>query len=181
MVRYDLNLFEVWKPIPGYDGMYDVSSEGRVWSHRTNKILKPLDNGRGYKTVNLGYNNRHLIHRLVCMTFIQNPDPEHLTEVNHINEDKGDNRSCNLEWCDRKYNLNYGERKNNMIKTLIKKGRIKYPNMTKQEKTYISNQKHHNVHREEDNERMRLYYKEHREEMKEKARINYYKNKKKAE
>ena len=38
MVRYDLNLFEVWKPIPGYEGMYDVSTEGRVWS-QSKRIL----------------------------------------------------------------------------------------------------------------------------------------------
>ena len=178
MVRYDLNLFEIWKPIPGYEGMYDASTEGRIWSRRTNKILTPIENGNGYKGVNLGYNNRQLIHRLVCMTFVPNPDPEHLTQVNHINEDKSDNRSCNLEWCDSKYNLNYGERKNNMLKTLMEKGHIKYPNMTKMEKKQIRNQLYHNAHKEELKEKMRLYYQEHCEELKEKARINY--NKKKA-
>ena len=178
MVRYDLNLFEVWKPIPGFEN-YEISSEGRVWSKKTNKILSVQDNGKGYKLVKLVSNkNRFLVHRLVCLLFIDNPDPEHLTEVNHINEDKGDNRSCNLEWCDRKYNLNYGRRKSKMIETRIRTGNIKYPNMTEKEKTYIRNKIYHNAHKEELKEKHRMYYKEHCEELKEKARINYYKNKK---
>ena len=158
MVRYDLNLFEVWKPIPGFEN-YEISSEGRVWSKRTQKILSFQDNGRGYKLVKLGSNkNRFLVHRLVCLVFINNPDPEHLTEVNHINEDKGDNRSCNLEWCDRKYNLNYGRRKSKMIETRIMTGNIKYPNMSRKEVQHLYNQRYYRLHKEELNEKSRIYY-----------------------
>lgn len=158
MVRYDLNLFEVWKPIPGFED-YEISSEGRVWSKRTQKILSVQDNGRGYKLVKLGSNkNRFLVHRLVCLLFINNPDPEHLTEVNHINEDKGDNRSCNLEWCDRKYNLNYGRRKSKMIETRIMTGNIKYPNMSRKEVQHLYNQRYYRLHKEELNEKSRIYY-----------------------
>lgn len=158
MERYDLNLFEVWKPIPGFED-YEISSEGRVWSKRTQKILSVQDNGRGYKLVKLGSNkNRFLVHRLVCLLFINNPDPEHLTEVNHINEDKGDNRSCNLEWCDRKYNLNYGRRKSKMIETRIMTGNIKYPNMSRKEVQHLYNQRYYRLHKEELNEKSRIYY-----------------------
>ena len=158
MVRYDLNLFEVWKPIPGFEN-YEISSEGRVWSRRTNKILSVQDNGKGYKLVKLGSNkNRFLVHRLVCLLFIDNPDPEHLTEVHHINEDKGDNRSCNLEWCDRKYNLNYGRRKSKMIETRIRTGNIKYPNMSRKEVQHLYNQRYYRLHKEELNEKSRIYY-----------------------
>lgn len=166
MVRYDLNLFEVWKPIQGFDD-YEVSSEGRVWSKKTNRFLSISDNGKGYKCVKLGSDkNRFLVHRLVCMTFNHNPDIVHYTEVNHINEDKGDNRSCNLEWCDRKYNINYGTGKQRSFETRVKIGNIKEENLllTKQEKVFRHNQK---------------YYSEHKEELKEKMRL-YYKNKKKA-
>lgn len=158
MERYDLNLFEVWKPIPGFEN-YEISSEGRVWSKRTQKILSVQDNGRGYKLVKLGSNkNRFLVHRLVCLLFINNPDPERLTEVNHINEDKGDNRSCNLEWCDRKYNLNYGRRKSKMIETRIMTGNIKYPNMSRKEVQHLYNQRYYRLHKEELNEKSRIYY-----------------------
>lgn len=122
MVRYDLNLFEVWKPIPGYEGMYDVSTEGRVWSHKTNRILKQSPNQKGYYRVKMEGKSM-AVARLVCMTFNQNPDPEHLTEVNHINEDKRDNRFCNLEWCDRKYNVNYGTGTQRRLKKAYESGR----------------------------------------------------------
>lgn len=159
MVRYDLNLFEVWKPIPGFEN-YEISSEGRVWSKRTNKILSVQDNGKGYKVVKLGSNkNRFLVHRLVCLLFINNPDPEHLTEVNHINEDKGDNRSCNLEWCDRKYNINYGERKDKWEQTMIENGCIKYPNMSKKDVIHLYNQRYYDIHKEDLKEKFRVYYK----------------------
>jgi hypothetical protein len=63
----------------------------------------------GYKVVTvLGCTLR--VHRLVAEAFIPNPDPEHFNEINHKDENKANNHYTNLEWCDRKYNVNYGTR-----------------------------------------------------------------------
>ena len=88
MVRYDLNLFEVWKPIPGFEN-YEISSEGRVWSRRSQKFLKPSMDRGGYfwvKLCNCGIEKGFLIHRLVMNAFVTNPDPQRLTQINHKNE-----------------------------------------------------------------------------------------------
>lgn len=55
-----------------------------------------------------GVKKRFYVHRLVAEAFIPNPD--NLPEVNHLNEDKTKNCISNLEWCNRKYNINYGSR-----------------------------------------------------------------------
>ena len=76
--------------------------------HKPEIILSPKNNGTGYFIVCLYKNKTHkyyLIHRLVALTFIPNPDS--LPCVNHKDEDKTNNRVDNLEWCDHKYNMNY--------------------------------------------------------------------------
>ena len=88
MVRYDLNLFEVWKPIPGYEGMYDASTEGRIWSHNTNRILKQTPNQKGYYRVRLK-DSLMSVARLVCMTFNQNPDGSRGDKQRETCYDKG--------------------------------------------------------------------------------------------
>ena len=104
---------EVWKDIEGYEGLYQVSNLGRVKSigYKKERILKPAKVGRGYLKVNLCKNSekkQFLVHRLICQTFIHNP--YNLPEVNRRDEDKTNNRVENLEWCDRKYNNNFGTR-----------------------------------------------------------------------
>ena len=127
-LRYmDKKVFEQWKPIVGYEGLYEVSNLGRVKSvERTRKgkcgstcrikekILKPTKNSGGYFKVDLWKNNKRKaceVHRLVAEAFIPNPDPEKYGIINHkIEGDEGKliNTVENLEWCDYDYNNNYG-------------------------------------------------------------------------
>lgn len=113
---------EIWKPIKDYDGLYEVSNYGRVKSLKRNvrantcgirvlpeKILSACKSSCGYKLVVLCENGKHHsinVHRLVAEAFI--PNPNNYKEVNHKDEDKTNNKVENLEWCDRKYNANYG-------------------------------------------------------------------------
>ena len=97
------------KDIKNYEGLYAITPEGEVWSYRNKRFLKPMDNGKGYLYVNLFRDNEkknYLIHRLVGEAYI--PNPENLPEINHKDENKTNNCLQNLEWCDRKYNNNYG-------------------------------------------------------------------------
>lgn len=99
---------EIWKDIPGYEGEYLVSSQGRVMSllGRTPRVLKPRYSKLGYARVSLHAKNDKLVHRLVAITFLGNPD--NLPEVNHIDENPKNNSVDNLEWCTHKDNVNYG-------------------------------------------------------------------------
>ena len=93
-----------------------ISSKGRIFSLNFNKSgeikeLKTTLNKDGHKQITLkfkGKNYSRRIHRLVAEAFI--PNPNCLPQVNHIDEDKSNNRCDNLEWCDSKYNCNYGSR-----------------------------------------------------------------------
>ena len=107
---------EVWKDVPGYEGLYQVSDLGRVKSlnyRRTGKeqILKPAKDKNGYLQVHLcndGEDKVLLVHRLVWIAF-NGPIPEGY-EVNHINENKQDNRLENLNLLSHKANTNWGTR-----------------------------------------------------------------------
>lgn len=113
---------EIWKDIPGYEGIYQVSTSGRVKSLKFGKerILKPIRNNCGYLQVELCKNGeckRFYVHRLVAQVFL--PNPNNLPEVNHIDEDKINNRVENLEFCDRIYNINYGTRTDKYSKPVL--------------------------------------------------------------
>ena len=106
----------MWKNIKGYEGLYQVSDKGEVRSlnyRNTGKVqvLKPDKNNRGYLQVTLCKNGKRkifLIHRLVAMAFI--PNPSNLPQINHKDENPLNNCVENLEFCDSRYNNNFGTR-----------------------------------------------------------------------
>lgn len=102
---------ETWKPIPGYEGLYEVSDIGRVRSlFRYKRILDTHPNkGNGYIYVQLwkdGKGKNHAVHRLVAMCFCENPHDKPF--VNHKDETRTNNHADNLEWVTHKENCNYG-------------------------------------------------------------------------
>lgn len=110
---------EIWKDIKGYEGLYQVSNTGKIKSFRKWKkascpeeyILKPSANENGYLSVTLYKSTRRkrdkfLVHRLVAAAFVPNPNKHYY--VNHIDENKQNNRADNLEWCTVQYNNTYG-------------------------------------------------------------------------
>ena len=89
---------EVWKHLANYEN-YEVSSFGQVRNKKTSRILKPACNG-GYMSVglsNVGKTKSHSVHRLVALTFLDNP--ENKPQVNHKDKNRSNNNINNLEWC----------------------------------------------------------------------------------
>lgn len=116
---------EVWKDIPGYEGLYQASTFGRIYSYPRkgnfgrSHFLTPHPDKGGYMRVLLSKNKKSkslLVHRLVAKTFI--PNPNNYPEINHKDENIKNNEVSNLEWCTPKYNSNYGTRNQRMAQTL---------------------------------------------------------------
>lgn len=102
----------MWEMIDGFAG-YEVSDEGVVRNAKTGHVIAQFDNGRGYLKVGIkssddGKFHNVSVHRIVAKAFVINPDDTIFTQVNHINEDKHDNRASNLEWVTASENVNHG-------------------------------------------------------------------------
>ena len=105
---------EIWEDIEGYEGIYQVSSLGRIkrlYKNGKERILKLRSDRDGYLNVGLCKEGRvksRGVHRLVAQAFIPNPDNK--SQVNHRDENKSNNKVENLEWVTGKENINYGTR-----------------------------------------------------------------------
>ena len=165
---------EIWRPVVGYEGLYEVSSYGRVRSvdryvksksesYRLTKgkVLSGSITKDGYVRCLIkvnGVGRSYFAHRLVAETFIPNPD--NLPQINHKDEDKRNNRVDNLEWCTAKYNMNYGSRQERYRDTMLEMGH--WSGLSKEE--YIKKYK------EENKERMMKYFQDYTEKHKDKKR-----------
>jgi hypothetical protein len=101
---------EQWSEWP-QDPRIKVSNKGNVISCERGGCypLKVCHNNCGYQFVNVS-RSPQLVHRMVAKTWIDNPDPNYYTQVNHINGDKDDNRVENLEWTTPSQNLRHAFR-----------------------------------------------------------------------
>ena len=113
---------ELWKDIKDYEGLYQISNFGKIKSIGYGKslLLKPFKD-RKYLSINLYKDKKckkYKIHRLVAQAFI--PNPNNYPIINHKDENKYNNYVYNLEWCDIKYNNNYGNRGKKISETKSK-------------------------------------------------------------
>ena len=121
---------EDWRNLEGYKYPYQVSSLGRVRNAKTGNVFIP-SHSQAYDHVSLKLKDGRTVspnvHRLVAMAFCENPNGYPV--VNHINENKRDNRAENLEWCTKQYNATYGhasEKKQTAVRAIDKHGNIVY-------------------------------------------------------
>lgn len=97
---------EIWKDVKGYEGKYQVSDLGRVKSFTQDpngKILKSKLNKRGYRCYVLLDHKQFTLHSLVLNAFV--PNVNNYKQIDHLNNDKEDNRLVNLQWIVAKDNV----------------------------------------------------------------------------
>lgn len=122
---------EIWKPVVGYEGLYEVSNLGKVKSlgntlkcsrfRGIETIMRQEVTELGYCRVALRKDRKYKhwsVHRLVAIAFLPNPD--NLPVVNHKDENPKNNRVDNLEWCTHQYNINYGTARQRSAETFKK-------------------------------------------------------------
>lgn len=113
---------EIWKDIPGYEGLYQASNFGNIrrimFCNQYGSIskitsVKTYDTEKGYLRVFLcknGVKKAFRVHRLIALTFL--PNINNYSEINHIDFNRHNNSINNLEWCDHSYNINYSKLNN---------------------------------------------------------------------
>lgn len=127
---------ELWKDVPGYEGLYQVSNLGRIkrLPYQTigrtkgrkkeyirvfrGGVLKPYLGKNGYYVINLYSNGKYLrdyLHRIIAKTFI--PNPNNYPCINHKDEVRTNNNVDNLEWCSYSYNNTYGNARDKFAKS----------------------------------------------------------------
>jgi hypothetical protein len=118
-------MLEIWKDVPGYEGFYKASDRGNFVScgrviteiHGSRAAVKtypgrlilPLIYKTGYRYITFsknGFVKRYRAHIVIAKIFV--PNPYNYPEINHKDENKGNNAASNLEWCSHVYNINYG-------------------------------------------------------------------------
>lgn len=128
---------EIWKDIPGYEGLYQASNQGKIKSldrdvdfpnskrgahvrHYKERVLKQSFTSTGYYMVVLskdGIETSYKAHQIIAKSFI--PNPNGYKQINHKDENPLNNNVDNLEWCDAKYNCNYGNHNKNLRESQI--------------------------------------------------------------
>lgn len=114
----EIVLKEIWKPIPEFEGLYEISNLGRVksligWDGHgyinRERIIKPTLTSTGYYKVDLKKNGKrkvYKLHRAIAQAFI--PNPEGKPFINHIDGNPLNNDIANLEWCTNQENIRHG-------------------------------------------------------------------------
>lgn len=119
---------EVWKDVKGYEGLYKVSNLGNIYSVYSKRNKAICLSKRGYLRVELWKNNKgtkYMVHRLVAEAFVENTFNK--PQINHIDENKTNNRADNLEWCTQIENHNHGT-----INQRISSSLMNHPKLSKQ-------------------------------------------------
>ena len=120
MTRKEL---EIWRPINYKDcgEMYEISQYGDVRRRDTKMPRRQARHKNGYYVITLSVRGKQVnasIHRLVALTFVPNPDPEHFNQVSHIDENRANNCASNLEWTDALRNNLHGTHISKQVETL---------------------------------------------------------------
>lgn len=117
---------EIWKEIPGYEGIYEINNFGKVKNKKRNHIMNWTLTKEGYYITRLskkGKKKNYFIHRLVAIAFLpienfklledenKNDFCKNNLTVNHKYENKLNNNVENLEWCTNRYNVKYSSNK----------------------------------------------------------------------
>lgn len=96
----------MWKDIINFEGLYQITTTGKIRNKQTKKVLKPFVNNNKYLRIGLyknGICRKYMVHVLVAKTFLENPS--NLSDVNHKNNNRKDNRVINLEFVSHSDNI----------------------------------------------------------------------------